>query len=254
LQGGAEALPDYEILEILLAASKPAWRHQAAGKTADRPFRRFRCGAERRSGGIAGGGAPRAVPLGNAGIAMLKAVARGGAAAVAIAAAPGRRDRLLGQADRLLARRTSPMARSRNFICCFSRPQERADPARAAAAAAPSTTTPVYPARGRQARVGTQRVGADPGAQPPVRRPDLRPRADIAVTPRHRQRSEAAGGDRTRPRHHWPRPPHTSLRDPGVVNMMASRRRPGTTVLGSSSRFDHGNRLGRRLLSEPAGP
>src|SRR5204862_8155253 len=51
LKGGAENLPDYEILEILLAASNPRGDTKAIGKSPDRPFRRVGRSAQRAAGG-----------------------------------------------------------------------------------------------------------------------------------------------------------------------------------------------------------
>jgi DNA repair protein RadC len=91
LQGGAENLPDYEILEILLAASNPRGDTKPLAKALIDRF----------------GGLAEVLSADPEMLQQVKGVdkggARGGIAAVAGASQPERRhDRFVGQADRLL--------------------------------------------------------------------------------------------------------------------------------------------------------
>src|SRR5213079_3042044 len=127
LKGGAENLPDYEILEILLAASNPRGDTKPLAKALIDHF-----------GGLAAvlSAHPEALQevkveidgkrrgLGVAGVAMLKAVRD--AAPLRIATPPIRRHRLVGQADRLLQGQYSAW-HGRGIPSVVSQPQKRAD-------------------------------------------------------------------------------------------------------------------------------
>ena len=131
LKGGAENLPDYEILEILLAASNPRGDTKPLAKALIDHF-----GGLAEVLSAAARGAPRgqgrnrrqAARLGVAGVAMLKAVREAALRLSESQLRQARRHRLVGQADRLLQGQYRAW-HGRGIPSVVSRPQKRADQA-----------------------------------------------------------------------------------------------------------------------------
>ena len=121
IDAGAESLPDYELLEVLLFANNPRGDVKPLAKALLDQFGGF---AEVLSAD-ARRAAPSAGPAAMPAIAMLESVRE---AALRLCAAELREragDRLVGQADRLLQRPYRPRHRSRSFTSCSSTAKTR---------------------------------------------------------------------------------------------------------------------------------
>ena len=165
LERGAEALADYELLEMLLFFAQPQGRHQAARQGPDKPLRQLRLGARRAQRELFA-----APGLGRHSVAAIRLVQ---ASAQRLALAEVMNRPVLNNWDRLMeylhtraragADRAVPRAVSR---------QQEPPAGRRGAGARHGQPHAGLSARGGQARAGAARDRAHPGAQPPERRPD----------------------------------------------------------------------------------
>ena len=216
LKGGAENLPDYEILEILLAASNPRGDTKPLAKALIDHF-----------GGLAAvlSAQPEALQevkveidgkrrgLGVAGVAMLKAVRD---AALRLSESQLRQSDVIGSWDKLIDYCKANIAHGtvEEFHLLFlNRKNELINDERQQRGTIDHT--PVYPREVvKRARIGC--LSLDPRAQPPLGRPDAvegRHRGDA----RYHQCREAPRRHGARPFDHRTRPPHQPPRSRPVV-------------------------------------
>ena len=226
IDAGAESLPDYELLEVLLFANDPRRDVKPLAKALIDKFGGFPEVLSAAPDALRDAGLREPASLAEIG-------ARGGAAAVAgrIARASviNSWDRLIGYCNAHIA--YSPVEEfhllfldRKNALIAHERQQRGT-----------VNHAPVYTREVVKRALELQCLGADPGAQPPFRRPDPvagRHRRDA----RHRQGGRAARRDRTRSPDHRPRPPHEPAR-PGSDRLTAGLS-AGAILYDNSRKID----------------
>ena len=203
IAAGAENLPDYELLEMLLFAANPQGDVKPAAKSLLAHFGGF---------GKVMSADPEALSeagLGLAGVAAIKSVRE---AALRLMRLELQERPVVNSWDKLIDYCNAQVAHNKveefhilfldrkNVLIKHERQQRG--------------TIDHYaglPARGRQARARSRRRGDDPGAQPPLGRPDPiqgRHRRD----PGHQKSCRPTRRRTARPCHHRPQPPHQPAR------------------------------------------